>query len=149
MSQKINRRKFLQTSAALAAASVAAPGSHASEMDQAIKAPAIGSNLSSPASLPVKKGPRVVIVGAGWSGLTMAKYLKKFASDFDVVLLDKREQFVSCPISNAWIANQVNLEFLTHSYVDAAKNNGYIFISATAIDLDRAGKTLYTTEGAI
>jgi sulfide dehydrogenase [flavocytochrome c] flavoprotein subunit len=149
MDHKINRRKFLQTSAALAAASVAVPGSQAGESGKAVEAPAIGLHFSSPAPLPKKKGPRIVIVGAGWSGLTMAKYLKKNAPGFDVVLLDKREQFVSCPISNAWIANQVNLEFLTHSYVDAAKNNDYLFISATAIDLDRAGKTLYTTEGAI
>ena len=99
--------------------------------------------------LPKAKGPRVVIVGGGWSGLTMAKYLKKYHPAFDVVLLDKNEQFVSCPISNVWMANQVNLDFLTHSYVEAAQNNDYLFINAVALELDRTKKVLVTTIGSI
>ncbi|MCK4710981.1 MAG: NAD(P)/FAD-dependent oxidoreductase, partial [Gammaproteobacteria bacterium] len=145
MTKKINRRTFLQSSAALATATIASQNSYA-QLENKIS-PSIGGKYSSPALIPAKKGPRVVIVGGGWSGLTMAKYLKKVNPKFDVVLLDKNQQFVSCPISNVWMADQVNLDFLTHSYVEAAQNNDYLFLNATALELDRTSKTLVTTLG--
>ena len=40
------------------------------------------------AAIPAAKGARVVVVGAGWSGLTMAKYLKRYNPAFDVVPSD-------------------------------------------------------------
>jgi NADPH-dependent 2,4-dienoyl-CoA reductase/sulfur reductase-like enzyme len=146
MTNKINRRKFLQSSAALATAAVSGQSYAQTESD---KSPAIGGKISSPAPIPVKKGPRVVVVGGGWSGLTLAKYLKRTNPKFDVVLIDKNQQFVSCPISNVWMADQVNLDFLTHSYVEAAQNNDYLFLNTTAIELDRTTKTLVTTLGSI
>jgi NADPH-dependent 2,4-dienoyl-CoA reductase/sulfur reductase-like enzyme len=144
MANKINRRIFLQTSAALAA--TISGQVHAETLPPC---PAIGGKYSTPAVIPKARGPRIVIVGGGWSGLTMAKYLKKYHPAFDVVLLDKKDQFVSCPISNAWMADQVNLDFLTHSYVEAAQNNNYLFLSAVALELDRVNKILFTTVGSI
>ncbi len=146
MTKKINRRIFLQSSAALATATVSG-GSFAQSGNSV--APSFGGVFSSPAAIPAKKGPRVVIVGGGWSGLTMAKYLKKNNPKFDVILLDKKEHFVSCPISNVWMADQVNLDFLSHSYVEGAKNNDYLFLNTTALELDRVSKTLVTTLGSI
>jgi len=146
MTKKVNRRRFLQTSAS---AALTATISSRVNAEATPSGPMIGGRLSAPAALPKSKGPRVVIVGGGWSGLTMAKYLKKYHPAFDVVLLDKNEQFVSCPISNVWMADQVNLDFLTHSYVEAAQNNNYLFINAVALELDRTSKVLVTTMGSI
>lgn len=147
MAKQINRRHFLQGSAALAAASF---GGSSAIAEPTTAAPTVlTGRLSAPARLPAKKGPRVVVVGGGWSGLTIAKYLKRYNPSFDVILLDRNEQFVSCPISNSWIANQIDLEFLTHSYVEAAANNDYLFLHASAVELDRISKTLVTTEGSI
>ncbi|HHJ36127.1 MAG TPA: twin-arginine translocation signal domain-containing protein, partial [Gammaproteobacteria bacterium] len=147
MSKKLNRRRFLQTSAALGGAAMTKQ-TVAAHAEHPVSA-TIGGRFSTPALIPAKKGPRVVVVGGGWSGLTMAKYLKKNNPKFDVVLLDKNEQFVSCPISNVWMADQVNLDFLTHSYVEAAHNNDYLFLNTTALELDRTSKTLITTLGSI
>ena len=145
MKTKINRRTFLQASVLGASTSFGS-----SSLLAASPAPVMKSNLfSSPAAIPAAKGPRVVIVGGGWSGLTLAKYLKKNNPAFDVVLLDKNQQFVSCPMSNVWMADQISLEFLTHSYIDAAKNNDYLYLNTTAIELDRVGKKLVTTMGSI
>ena len=148
MTNKINRRTFLQTSVALGGATLTGQSAFGAEQ-QPVKNVSIGGRFSAPAPIPAKKGPRVVVVGGGWSGLTMAKYLKKNNPKFDVVLLDKNEQFVSCPISNVWMADQVNLDFLTHSYVEAAQNNDYLYLNATALELDRPSKTLVTTLGSI
>ncbi|TCJ20248.1 NAD(P)/FAD-dependent oxidoreductase, partial [Parasulfuritortus cantonensis] len=102
------------------------------------------------ANLPKAKGPRLVVVGGGTSGLTIAKYAKKAYPKFDVVLVEKRDMYSSCFSSNMWYAGVIDLEFLAdHSFLDAAVNNGYVYFNATVTGLDRAGKTLVTSEGDI
>lgn len=105
--------------------------------------------LDTMAPLPKAKGQRTVVVGGGWSGLTAAKYIKKAVPDMDVVLVEKNATFMSCPISNLWLTGLVNLEFLTHSYLDAARNNDYLFFNATVVDLDRESRKLFTDQGSI
>lgn len=139
----MNRRRFLQFSVVGA---FSAPGSLGSALQSA---PGLGGAYLSKAPIPEAKGPRIVVVGGGWAGLTMAKYLKRVNPRFDVVLLDRNDHFVSFPISNSWLADEVPLDFLTHSYVDAARNHDYLFLRATAVDLDRVGKRLVTTAGSI
>jgi NADH dehydrogenase FAD-containing subunit len=99
--------------------------------------------------LPPAKGPRVVIVGGGWSGLSIAKYTKIFAPNADVVLVEQRHEFVSCPLSNLWLVDKIELEFLTHDYLQAARENNYTYFHATAIDLDKKNRILKTSNGDI
>ena len=105
--------------------------------------------LLNEATLATAKGARVVIVGGGWSGLTMAKYLKIHNPAFDVVLIDKRPEFISFPASNSWLADQINLDFLTHSYFDAAKAHNYYFLNTTVLGFDRESKKVFTSNGYI
>ncbi len=91
--------------------------------------------------------PKIVVVGGGWSGLSCAKHIKKYILDAKVTLVEKRDHFVSCPVSNAWLFDLVNLDFLTHSYIDAANNFGYTYLQATATGLDASKNILHTTEG--
>lgn len=90
---------------------------------------------------------KVVIVGGGWSGLSIAKNLKLFSPDTEVVLVEQKDQFVSCPMSNLWLVDRVNLEYLTHDYLQAARNNNYTFFQATATGMDKEKKVLFTTNG--
>ena len=150
---KFSRRRFLQasgvvlagsaastTSAAVAAIEPAAPGPKT--------APAL-QRLLRKAAVPAARGARVVIVGGGWSGLTMAKYLRRFNPAFDVVLIDRQSAFVSFPVSNAWLADQVSLDFLSHSFFDAANNHGYHFMQASALGFDRESRQVYTDSGIV
>jgi NADH dehydrogenase FAD-containing subunit len=101
------------------------------------------------ASLPKAKGQRVVVVGGGWSGLTIAKYLKKENPALDVVLVEKNPVFLSCPLTNIYAVGALDLEFLTHSYLDPARNNGYTYFQATVVGADFDSRKLYTNEGVI
>jgi len=101
------------------------------------------------ATLPAAKGPRVVVVGGGWSGLAVAKYTKKFAKNADVVLVERRTQFISCPISNLYLVGGVDLEFLTHDYLQASRENKYTYFNATATGVNKAQKVLMTDQGSI
>lgn len=101
------------------------------------------------AAIPKAKGPRVVVVGAGPSGLTIAKYVKKNSPKADVVLIDKRAVFMSGFISNLVASGVLPLEFITHDFLEGARNNNYTFLQATVYDIDRAKKTVVTTEGTV
>ncbi len=148
MIKYLKRRGFLKLTGgtALAAGVTAASSVHAQQEPYSSY---ILSQISRPAAIPAAKGPRAVIVGGGWSGLTIAKYLKRNFADFDVVLVEKKTGFMSCPLSNLWLADQLDLDFLSHSYYDAAKNNQYYFLNATVINADRDARKLYTDQGVI
>jgi sulfide dehydrogenase [flavocytochrome c] flavoprotein subunit len=150
---KLSRRLFLKAGVAAGALSGIALPLQAvatdASMDKAAKLPFAITKLLNEATLPKAKGARVVVVGGGWSGLTMAKYLKIHNPAFDVVLIDKRPEFISFPASNSWLADQINLDFLTHSYLDAAKNHDYHFLNTTVLGFDHDSKKVFTSNGFI
>jgi sulfide dehydrogenase [flavocytochrome c] flavoprotein subunit len=157
---KLSRRHFLKAGMAAGALSgLASPLQAATAADTVASAAGkAGSNAALPfpirkllnkATLQTAKGERVVVVGGGWSGLAMAKYLKIHNPEFDVVLIDKRPEFISFPASNTWLADQINLDFLTHSYIDAAKAHKYQYINATVLGFDRVSKKVFTSNGYI
>ena len=150
---KLSRRRFLKAGVAAGALSATALPLQATaadaSMEKAAKLPFAITKLLNEVTLPDTKGARVVVVGGGWSGLAMAKYLKIHNPAFDVVLIDKRPEFISFPASNSWLADQVNLDFLTHSYIDAAKSHNYHFLNATVLGFDRESKKVFTSNGFI
>lgn len=139
---KLSRRDMLKASgigaAALALGGVSAAPAAAAEN------PAVATEL-----LPKPAGKRVVIVGGGWGGLTAARYIKKEAPEAEVVVLEKRDLFMSCPISNEWLSGEVGMDFLTRDYYTAAKAFGYKMFQTTVTDIDRSGRTVKTTTGSI
>lgn len=144
---KLTRRDFFKLSG-LAATSLALGASALGVVDAEARTMAINTKTKAP--LPKAKGPRLVIVGAGTSGLTIAKYAKKAYPKFDVVMVEKRDMYSSCFASNLWYADLIDLGFLAnHSFLDAAKNNNYIFFNATCTGLDRTSRKLLTNQGEI
>lgn len=105
--------------------------------------------LLTPAPIPAAKGPRVVVVGAGPSGLTIAKYIKKGNPKVDVVLMDKRSVFMSGFLSNLVATGVLPLEFITHDFLEGARNGSYNFLQATVHEIDRTSKTVFTNEGTV
>ncbi len=151
MNSDLNRRGFLKLSGAILAAGTAgcATGVTGSAVAESSSKSA-GMASSAMINLPKAKGPRLVIVGAGTSGMTIAAHAKKEYPNFDVVLVDKRDMYSSCFNSSLWYVGIINLEFLAaHSFLDAAVNNKYIFVNATVTGLDRSARKLYTNDGAI
>ena len=143
----MNRRDILKYSLISAVASTFVTSASASESKDAASKVNVG--VGSPAPIPSAKGPRVVVVGGGWSGLSVAKYTKKFAPNADVVLVERRSEFISCPVSNLYVVGEVGLEFLTHDYLQAARENKYTFFNATAVGIDKTNKILKTSNGDI
>lgn len=84
---------------------------------------------------------RVVVVGAGFGGATAAKYLRLLSGGrIDVILVDQRAEFISCPVSNRVLGGQRTLEQLTFGYDSLESHHGVKRItgSVTAIDADKS-----------
>jgi NADH dehydrogenase FAD-containing subunit len=140
---KLSRRTLLKYSTVLASA-IFATSLNALESKKKEKKTSV---FTSP--LPKTKAPRVVVVGGGWSGLSVAKNVKVFASDAEVILVEQKDIFISCPMSNLWLVDKVDLEFLTHDFLEAARNHNYLYFHASATGVDKKRNILHTTEGDI
>ncbi|WP_151445880.1 NAD(P)/FAD-dependent oxidoreductase [Lacisediminimonas profundi] len=131
------RRSLLKGAAALAALS-------------AVPLPALAQPfLFSPTSelMPKGKKRRVVVLGGGWGGLSTAKHLRQTAPDLEVVLVEKNPIFWSCPLSNKWLIDVVDTQFLVHSYTGPARRWGYTYIQTEITDIDRDKKRVHTAQG--
>ncbi len=143
----ISRRKALQFSGIVAATAAISGCSKTDNLKPSTNASKTKTTYKAP--IADAKGPRVVVVGGGWSGLSIAKYTKIFAPDADVVLVEQRHEFISCPLSNLWLVERIELEYLTHDYLQAARENNYTYFHATATGLDRENRILETSDGGI
>ena len=147
MSDDLTRRDFAKLGAKLGLVGGVSVATSAGLSREAHAAPHVARALANPADLPKAKGPRIVVIGGGWSGLTLAKYVKKAHPAADVVLIEKRSTFVSHPIANLLLAEMINLDRITYSFIDAARNNDYIYLQAAAVDVDRSARRVFTDRG--
>jgi len=78
---------------------------------------------------------RVVVIGAGFGGATAAKYVKMWAPDIDVTVVERGAEFVSCPISNLVLGGSIQLKDVTHGY-DGLKKRGITLVRDEAVGVD-------------
>src|SRR4030065_1248070 len=95
-----------------------------------------------------KKGPRVVIVGAGFGGATCAKYLR-MGSDkkIEVILVERNPVFISCPMSNTVIGGSRSMQDITHPYKALGKKYGVKLIQGEVLAIDTEKQTVNLTKG--
>jgi len=96
-------------------------------------------------------GKSVVIIGGGWGGLTMAKELRKQDKSIEVTVIEKKDIFMSCPVSNLYLGGleSMTLAQLTHDYYAPAQAHGYTFHQGEVTAIDRKAKTVTTTTGDV
>lgn len=101
--------------------------------------------------MPAPKGNRVVVVGGGFGGLSVAKSIRQNNPQSEVVVLDRRDMFFSCPFSNTYLAelDDVDLNALTRDYYGPAKEYGYSFVQCEVLGIDRKSKSVSTSKGDI
>ena len=79
------------------------------------------------ASSNAKNAGKVVIVGAGWGGLSAAKTIKRISPQVEVIIIDPNKEFISCPMSN-WVIGQLkSIDDITFNF-EALKNLSLINI---------------------
>jgi sulfide dehydrogenase [flavocytochrome c] flavoprotein subunit len=89
---------------------------------------------------------RVVIVGGGAGGATVAHYIKKEAPGLDVTLIETNPIYSSSFFSNLYLGGFRTLESLNHTYGGLGRL-GIKVVNDTAIDVDISKKTVKTKGG--
>lgn len=104
----------------------------------------------SAAELMKKKGPRVVIIGAGFGGATCAKYLRMWSDrKIEVVLIERNPVFVSCPMSNTVLGGLRTMADITHKYDALTKKHGVKLVRGEVLGIDPAKQTVNLAKGFI
>ncbi|MDD2898751.1 MAG: NAD(P)/FAD-dependent oxidoreductase [Desulfuromonadaceae bacterium] len=96
-----------------------------------------------------KKGTRVVVAGGGFGGASTAKHLKMMNPKLDVVLIEEREQFISCPVSNLVIGGLKQMKDITFSYTTLARKYGVKILNATVLGIDPVSHRVETSRGSL
>ncbi len=97
-----------------------------------------------------KKGPRVVVIGAGFGGATAAKYLRLWGDKkTEVVLVERNPQFVSCPMSNTVLGGSRTMADITHGYDALQKRHGVKLVRGEVIGIDADKQTVMLAKGIL
>ena len=93
-------------------------------------------------SLKATKNAHVVIIGAGWGGLSAAKTLRNLNKSVKITIIEKEKNFKSCPISN-WVIGQIkDMKDITFSYDLFIKNNDINFITDSVSNIDTTKQSI-------
>ena len=105
---------------------------------------ALTTGLAAPRAF-AQARPRLVVVGAGPGGATLAKYAA-MAGGLDVTLVDPAERYVTCFHSNLYLAGFKSLDDITHALAPLEKY-GVRHVRAFAKAIDRDRKEVMLSDG--
>jgi NADPH-dependent 2,4-dienoyl-CoA reductase/sulfur reductase-like enzyme len=91
---------------------------------------------------------KVVVVGGGYGGATVAKYLRMWSNGgVEVTLVEPNAEFVSCPISNLVLGGSKAIGDVTVSYANLERRWGVILARDTAVAVDADKRTVRLAGG--
>ena len=93
---------------------------------------------------------RVVVIGGGYAGATAAKYLRTWSNGgLDVIVVEPRSQFVSCPLSNLVLGGNKNINELTFGYDLLKSNHGIEWVIDEVVAIDGASRVVKMKQGEL
>ena len=111
-------------------------------------ASAAGCTLGMP-YLALASAKKVVVIGGGAGGATVARYLAKDSKgSLDVTLIEPSKRYYTCFFSNLYIGGFREYESTGHSYDALAFKHGINVIHDWATSVDAAAKTVSLGSGA-
>jgi sulfide dehydrogenase [flavocytochrome c] flavoprotein chain len=90
---------------------------------------------------------RVVVVGGGYGGATAARYIKIWAPDVDVTVVERGTEFVSCPMSNLVLGGNTNMGTITMSY-EGLRKRGVRVVTDEAVGVDAGARQVRLKGGS-
>lgn len=96
--------------------------------------------------------PRVVVVGSGFAGSTVAKHLRLWSNHVvDVTVVDPNASHVSCVMSNLVVNEQLSMSDITFQHAILNEKYGVNFIqsSVSSINYDTAEKQVFLENGQV
>jgi sulfide dehydrogenase [flavocytochrome c] flavoprotein chain len=104
-------------------------------------APAVAPSIAS-----AQGAGKVVVIGGGYGGATVARTLKALAPRLDVTLVEPNPVYTSCPFSNSVLANLREISQQEFRY-EGVKRSGVTVAATSATAVDAATKTVTLADG--
>lgn len=94
---------------------------------------------------------KVVVIGGGMGGMTVANNLMKADKNFDVAIIEKSDTFMVCPVSNTYLGKLKGMDLgkFVFDYAAPIEKYGYAMYKSEVTGIDRAAKTVTTAAGVI
>lgn len=89
---------------------------------------------------------RLIVVGGGFGGATLARFAKRLAPDLAVTLVEARQRYVSCPMSNLVLAGERSLSQQTFDY-RGLESEGVRVVRDLAVDVNAAKQQVALQSG--
>ena len=89
---------------------------------------------------------RVVVIGGGFGGATAAKYVRMWDPSIEVVMVERADAFVSCPMSNLVLAGYKSMGDITHRH-DGLNRYGVQVVRDEASAVDAAKRVVRLARG--
>lgn len=90
---------------------------------------------------------RVVVVGGGFGGATVAKYLRMDDPGIEVTLVERDAEFYTCPFSNLVLGGLRDMASIRQDW-KALAGHGIKVVQDEAVAVDPAGRTVTLRSGA-
>lgn len=129
---RLNRRQFTGLLGGAGLAAIGAPGAWAQT-----NAPSVNRGANG----------RVVIIGGGPGGGTLAHILRRGSPEIDVTLIEPSSLYTSCFFSNLYLGGLRTLDSITHSY-DGLTSIGVNHVKARAAGIDPDKKSVRLEDGS-
>lgn len=96
-----------------------------------------------------KTKARVVVVGGGYGGATVAKYLRMWSGGaLAVTLVEPNHDFISCPMSNLVLGGSKQMADIMLSYATLVQRHGVKLVHELAQAIDPVKRTVRLAGGA-
>jgi sulfide dehydrogenase [flavocytochrome c] flavoprotein chain len=91
---------------------------------------------------------RVVVIGGGVGGATAAKYIALATPAAEVTLVEPKQRYTTCFMSNLYLAGLRTFASLTHGYAALAERHGIKLVHDRAVAIDAQARSVRLSGGA-
>jgi sulfide dehydrogenase [flavocytochrome c] flavoprotein subunit len=95
-----------------------------------------------------KKG-RVIVIGGGYGGTIAAKYIKIADPAIDAVLIEKKTEYTSCPLSNEVFSGERDIASLTFNYDGLSSKRGIDVKQDEVVEIDAVKHAVKGASGEV
>jgi len=91
---------------------------------------------------------RIVVVGGGFGGATVAKYLRLWGGNVQVKLVEPNASHIACVLSNLVLTNTIPITRITLGYSSLQSDRGVAIVQGRAVAIDPGGRRLTVQAGS-
>ncbi|MDJ0945776.1 MAG: NAD(P)/FAD-dependent oxidoreductase [Kiloniellales bacterium] len=109
---------------------------------------ALATAVAAPSLLRAQSKGRLVVIGGGAAGATLAKYAARDSKGaLDVTLVQENPLYTTCFYSNLYLGGMRSFDSITHGYAKLSQNYGIKLVFDRAVDVDTTAKTVALQDG--